>query len=115
MNANILSKHDASPNFHSLMQVLLQRCKCGTLFPDAKYPFSEMQMQVSMMQVSFAGMQMQSLFMMMQMSPCGDANAIFYFFNIKCPLWVCYDANAPLWVCHDANASLWVCHDANTN
>ena len=62
-------------------------------------------MKVSMMQVSLAGMQMQSLFMMIQMSHCEDAYAIFNFFNIKCPLWVCHDANAPLWVCHDANAN----------
>ena len=58
---------------------------------------------------------MQTLFMMMQMSPYEDADANFYFFNIKSPLWVCHNANAPLWVCHDANASLWVCHDANAN
>ena len=78
--------------------MLLQRCRCETLFFDAKCPFSEMQMQVFMMQVSLAGMQM-------QMSPCGDANAFFIFFNIKYPLWICHDANAPLWVCHDANAN----------
>ena len=43
-------------------------------------------MQIPMMQVSFVGIQMQSLSMMMQMSPCGDADAIFYFFQYKMPI-----------------------------
>ena len=58
---------------------------------------------------------MQSLLMMMQMPPYGDADANLIFFGIKYPLWVCHDANAPLWVCHDVNAPLWVCYDANAS
>ena len=57
-----------------------------------------------MMQVSFAGMRMQSLFMMMQSDFLGRYGCKSTFLNAKCPLWVCHDVNAHLWVCYDANA-----------
>ena len=57
-----------------------------------------------MMQVSFAGMRMQSLFMMMQSDFLGICGCKSTFLNAKRPLRVCHDVNAHLWVCHDANA-----------
>ena len=57
-----------------------------------------------MIQVSFAGMGMQSLFMTMQSDSLGRCGCKSTFLNVKCPLRVCHDVNAHLWVCHDANA-----------
>ena len=65
---------------------------------------------ISMMQMSHAGMKMQSLSMMMPV----------HIFKSRCKCFLAevemqksHGANVLLWVCHDANAPLWVCHAAN--
>ena len=65
---------------------------------------------IFMMQMSYAGMKMQSLSMMM---PVHIFKSRCKCFLVEVEMQKSHDANALLWVCHDTNALLWVCHDAN--
>ena len=137
----IKSKRDASLDFYSLMQMLPTKMQmsiwCTCLLTNMQMQLSMMQMSLAGMQ-----MQLLFLFQC-KMPLYGDANATslwckfpmqgceckvyswwckyllaemqmqIFFLGIKCPLWVCHDANVLLWVCHDANAPLWACRDAN--
>ena len=89
---------DADAKLYFLMQNALSR-KCTCKFPWCKCPLPGCRCKVHSWWCKCLIAEMQMRFSI--------------FFNIKCPLWVCHDANAPLWECHDANASLRVCHDEN--
>ena len=89
---------------------------------------------IFMMQMSHAGVEMQSLFMIMpvhafklwckclltemEMRMSSDGYVMMQMLLVgmswcKCTLGACHNANVRLVMCNDVNVPLWVCHDEN--